>query len=217
MMLNPLFLYDEFRIRRSLRKYPAYSPPKPGMPALDLNVLDGEENYKYFIENKGVRINCLAKFLEYFGASISIVDTNIHIVDLWMQRYSGYLLRENSGANYISSRAFHPAWRGDFAGLNVIWDIGIFAGDCAIRINPNCAWFFNDGRRTRDGKDLPDYLFPCIMNNDTGDHIDILGAVFEIVRVKHRALHKPSGVWGLPNAGSAALENCIDRAARKRF
>ena len=49
---------------------------------------------------------------------------------------------------------------GDFQ--RCLWDLGIYAGEMVINLNPNSEWFFNGGKaRVSSSVDDPAYLRPC--------------------------------------------------------
>src|SRR6516165_5085618 len=135
---------DARRIRKLLEDYPVYHPPFPG-DADTLILENGRKNYEYYLENKEKRRDALRAFLSSFDTPLEFTDAGLAAVDTWVERYAGHLITQNGSLNARALMYFVREWTGTLRGLNVIWDLGTYAGDFIIKINPECYWMFGDG------------------------------------------------------------------------
>lgn len=216
-MLHPTAWLDLQRMRLLLRSYPGYAPPRPGLPHYDLNVEDGKENYRYFLATKIERILGLSNFLANFSVPLTTDQAGLRAVDAWLHRYGGHLVTRDRHVTGVSYGAFIPPWTGNLVGLNVIWDLGIYAGNAAIHANHNCSWVFNDGSWTKEGKHLTDYLKPCLSVEWRRQPYDIFETVLQIAQAKQCLLDLGGRSQGAPDSRADALQQRVRFVARQAF
>ncbi len=109
----------------------------------------GEENFAYFLAQREVRLAALGGFLRKFDVTMGLDDAGLQAVSAWCPgNYGALVARHHEDA---TRHAFFElaAWTGRLRGLNVIFDLGIFLGECAIARRPKLRWKIR-------GRQLPD-------------------------------------------------------------
>ena len=132
-------------VRKALTDYPLFEPPHRGN-LIQLPRDAFEENKWFFLENKAGRIHALSEFLRKFDVSLGLDDAGVAAVSAWLPDYGGLL----------AWRLWHPKveraffdfagpWTGKLRGLNTIFDLGIYFGECLIARNPRLRWLIFGG------------------------------------------------------------------------
>jgi hypothetical protein len=208
ILLRPSAWLDARRVRVALRGYPVYSPPYRG-DSSELSLEHGQANYAYFLRNKDSRLAGLRTFLASFDVRFSVDDVGLRSVDAWLHRYCGHLIGLNRFASYQAFQTFVPSWTGSYSGLNVLWDLGIAAGEFVIKLNPACSWFLNDGPTHGSPPGSIDYLRPCLLIEHAPKYCDAFGAILLMAQAKQEIMRigRPPGpvMDYVPNA----LENWV--------
>lgn len=148
---EPSHLIDERRrMSEALIDYPAREPLHRQGPNCPKHLPDqearefaarGRENFSYFMEHRNERLNALKAFLAKFGVAMDLEERGLAAVSAWLPGNCGALVADLGKAEttQIFFRHLVP-WSGDFLGLNVIFDLGIFFGECVIVRNPRLHW-----------------------------------------------------------------------------
>lgn len=211
VMLRPRAWFDSRRIRAGLGGYPVYSPPHPG-DSSELSLEEGEENYAYFLRSKDSRVAHLRTFLASFDARLSIDDAGLRNLDAWIHRYSGHLIDRDRFASWLAFQTFIPSWTVSYAGLNVLWDLGIAAGEFIIRLNPKCSWFLNDGRGRGSPRASPDYLRPCLLIERPPGYCDMFATILQIAEAKQEIMR----IGRAPGPVMDYVPNALEKRVRFR-
>jgi hypothetical protein len=205
-MLHPRFWHHAARIERALRGYPIYRPPFP-KDAAELTISEGQENYAYFIDQQSARLSALQGLLADFDVTATLEEIGIHAVSDWVHRFSGHLIGANRYDSGVAYWSFARPWEGRHHGLNVIWDLGIFAGECIHTLNTSCRWVLDDGDGRRSGR--LSYLRPCLQVSRRPGRCDILTVSMEVARAKRKLIKMGRPGTLEPNVAPDAFERNI--------
>jgi hypothetical protein len=150
-MIYPKLFFKHLKARRAIRDYPLYDVPnKREEETLDEPRV--QENFAYFME---VRLDRLAYFQnwlrEWFGVRASLDGDGLLSLNAWINRYGGGLIGDEPDVMTIFA-TYEPAWLGDYAGYNVMIDIGIFVGEYLIAKRPQLHWEIYRGHPEEDGE-----------------------------------------------------------------
>lgn len=185
-MLRPRAWTDAIRMARALRNYPTYCPPFLGVPSA-LSREEGQANYEYFLRTKEERLSELQAFLLRFAIRASCDDAGLRSVDQWLHQYGGHLAPKSTLHTYLAFANLIPRWEGEFKGLNVVWDIGIFAGEVCRRLEPSCDWYLCEGIG-RMRKEDPANLRPCLRIPARPGYWDIFTTMLSIGLAKRELI-----------------------------
>ena len=161
------------RMFEALADYPVYEPPYrqgPNHPSQLLNrgkeehfksyrdfLAHGRENFTYFMEHRDARLAALGTFLEKFEVKMDIDDNGLNSVSAWCPQNCGALVADlRTDAVRQAFLQMSEPWEGWRCGFNVIFDIGVFLGECVIARNKRLNWEYRpgasyDGRTDRSG------------------------------------------------------------------
>jgi hypothetical protein len=138
------------RMLEALADYPVYEPLHRQGPNCPRHLQDrearefaarGRDNFSYFMAHRAERLSALKGFLAGFGLSVDLQDNGLGAVSAWLPGHCGDLL-PTLGLDetmQIFFRYLKP-WGDNLRGLNVIFDLGIFFGECVIARNPRVHW-----------------------------------------------------------------------------
>jgi hypothetical protein len=128
-----------------------------------------EENFQYFKEQRPIRLAAFGTFLSKFEVPAGVDDMGLAAVSAWCPNHCGFLVRSfglptssrNRKFRFLptSSRGyrhkFPPTWKTFFElsapwddqwhGLNAVFDLGVYLGECIIARNPKLYWWFKAG------------------------------------------------------------------------
>ncbi|MGJ4993865.1 hypothetical protein ACQR0Z_05610 [Bradyrhizobium sp. HKCCYLS3077] len=134
---------EKLRVLDALRGYPPYTPPIWNSYAQSAESAN-EEYVRYFIDQRHPRLQALRRFLEKFDVAQGFTDQNIREVSTWLPTYADLLVdglqHQESDALWRAYNWFEAPWTGSLLGLNVVFDIGIYMGECIIYRNPKLQW-----------------------------------------------------------------------------
>ncbi|MGD9544516.1 MAG: hypothetical protein AB7F41_04615 [Methylocystis sp.] len=137
-MLLPLMWLRKKKLDRLLKDYPLYDPPHKVEERL-LPKAKAQENFEYFMRVRKERVAFFSRWLkDEFGVAIGPTQRGVEALNRWMFQYVGLLL-PNRTVEY-SYFSYDPPWRGDGAGCNVLFDVGIAFGEFLIANCPNLRW-----------------------------------------------------------------------------
>jgi hypothetical protein len=143
-MLLPHMWLRKLWLKRALRDYPLYDPPHKIEERL-LSKEKAAENFDYFM---GVRQRRVAYFRDwlrrYFWVSVSPDEKGVRALNRWGNKYAGILLVLGpDGHPTLSYVTYDPPWTGNYAGYNVLFDMGIVFGEFLIANCPKLHWDFD--------------------------------------------------------------------------
>jgi hypothetical protein len=194
-MLRPRAWQDSRLIRRLVRDYPVYSPPHEDCGS-ELSLAQGQVNYDYFLGTKAARLSSLHSFLASFDVKPTLDGEGLKSVDAWVHRYAGHLIDRHRTVSYFSFRTFYPAWVNEQAGLNILWDLGTYAGEMIIHLNSNCEWFFNGGKQRVSTPEDPAYFRPCLhIERPPGYHDLFSVSLIQIAQAKIVRVALQAACW----------------------
>lgn len=148
-----------------LYDYPIYSPPHTG-PGIGMPRHTQDEiraNYRYFREVKSRRVAHLAKVLSTFGVNASIDRAGLQSTSDWVDKYGQFLAMEEKllPAESLTFRCDIGNWKENFRHLNLVFDLGILAGDIGCALSRDCIWDVNDIMDSDGGLDGRPCLLLC--------------------------------------------------------
>jgi len=140
-MLLPQAWLRKRWLARALRDYPLYDPPHKVEERL-LTRERATENFDYFMRVRPQRLAYFRGWLRRnFGVTITLDEKGVKALGRWGNKYAGLLLNEGPGGNPTDSYfTYDPPWTGEYAGNNVIFDMGITLGEAMIASCPNLRW-----------------------------------------------------------------------------
>jgi hypothetical protein len=153
---EPKHLVDQRRrMSEALVDYPVYEPPHRQGPHGPRHLSDqearefwarGKENFSHFMERRKERLDALRTFLARFDVAMDLEQAGLAAVSAWLPGNCGTLVSDlgKEETVQIFFRYLAP-WVGDLRGLNVIFDLGIFFGECVIFRNPRLHWIDRQG------------------------------------------------------------------------
>jgi hypothetical protein len=137
-MLLPLMWLRKKKLDRLLKDYPLYDPPHKVEERL-LPKEKAQENFDYFMRVRKERVAFFSRWLkDEFGVAIGPTQRGVEALNRWMFRYGGLLLPNRTVEK--SYFTYDPPWRGEGAGCNVVFDVGIAFGEFLIANCPNLRW-----------------------------------------------------------------------------
>jgi hypothetical protein len=147
----------------ALADYPIYEPPYRQGPSF-IRRLPGksEENYRrllreflergrenlvHFVDHRHDRLTALGKFLAKFHVNTGTDDEGLAAVSAWLPHNCGALAtnlrhRETRQKFFQHLEPWTDRWRG----FNVIFDLGVFFGECVMDRNPRLHWIYTPGQ-----------------------------------------------------------------------
>lgn len=122
------------QVSDALVDYPPYSPPPWNA--------DEPRAYQYFFrDQRSTRLEAFGIFLARFGLALNLADDGAQAVSDWYPVYAD-LLVDGIGSDPLRA-AYHEfavPWTGTLAGLNPIFDLGVYLGECMLARNPRLRW-----------------------------------------------------------------------------
>ena len=134
---------DKLRVLAALDGYPPYAPPIWSSEAQSAR--DANEAYtSHFLENRNRRVDALGNFLAKFDVALSLEDVGVKAVSAWCPLYADLLVdglqHQESEDLWRAYNWFHAPWTGSLVGLNPIFDLGVYMGECLLYRNPRLKW-----------------------------------------------------------------------------
>src|SRR5262249_579311 len=108
-------------------------------------VARGEENLAHLMAHRDERLTALRNFLLRFDVTLALDDPGLQAVSAWRPGNIGVLVANHR--DHATRQAFfqHASWVGKWCGLNVIFDLGVFLGECVIARRPKLRWKYVGG------------------------------------------------------------------------
>jgi len=137
---------DRRKAKLALLGYPVYSPPYL-QNEIDLPLSKAEANFGYFMTHRAFRLRSLQEFLNKFDVTASTDDQGLAAVTNWFRRYGGLMtyFERRSTVTLDAFVNYDPTWTEAHIGINVVWDLGIYTGECVIARYPSAHWTINTG------------------------------------------------------------------------
>jgi hypothetical protein len=182
------------RTAHALTDYPIYEPPYRQSPNF-LRHLSGKsdeeskrllreflergrENFVHLVDHRHERLTALRKFLTKFEVSMGTDDEGLAAVSAWLPHNCWALV-----ANYRHTETHQKffqhlePWTGRWRGFNVIFDLGVFFGECITDRNPRLHWIYmpgasEDGRANHTGYGIAGF------RNRRDDGLDPMGRIY---------------------------------------
>ncbi|QGM97486.1 hypothetical protein [Methylocystis parvus] len=149
---------DKRRLQETLRDYPEYTSPFRGGK---LKRAQAEANFEFFMDQRNTRLAHFKRFLAGFGVDVRLEREALPPLDVWLLRYGGYFVPQVQDIIY-AFEYYDSAWTGDLAGLNIVHDVSVFAGEYIVRHNHNARWGLFVGDGIRGARDMMGYYHPCL-------------------------------------------------------
>jgi len=126
------------RVSNALADYPPYTPPAWDA---DPDTIEHATYTKFFLENRDDRLAAFRTFLVKFDVAPDLDDAGLRAVSAWCPLYLD-LLVDGLGSDTLSSayHEFEAPWVGPLLGLNPIFDLGVYCGECVLLRNPRLEW-----------------------------------------------------------------------------
>lgn len=164
-MLLPQMWLRRRRLQHALSEYPLYDPPHKIEERL-LSREKAAENFDYFMRVRQQRVAYFRDWLcRHFGVTVTFDEKGVGALNRWGNKYAGLLLVIGPDGHPTDSYfTYYPAWTGENAGLNVLFDMGITVGEIIIANCPKLRWDFDPisailPRRARTLKQTPGMSF----------------------------------------------------------
>ena len=106
----------------------------------------GRENFEFFLNQRAARLVALQNFLVKFSVNATLDDPGLAAVSAWLPGNCGALvanLRSPTTRGIFFQLA--ALWAGEWRGMNVIFDLGVFLGECLIARNERLHWVYEPG------------------------------------------------------------------------
>ncbi len=127
------------RVSYALADYPAYEPPQ--WNAIKSITDNNLEYANFFLDMRNRRLDALRSFLIKFDVILSMDDVGIMSVSSWCPVYGDFLVPDLETDDVFSAyNDLELPWTGRLIGLNVIFDIGIYIGECVLSHNQTLKW-----------------------------------------------------------------------------
>jgi len=98
------------------------------------------EYAQFFLDNRAHRLDSLRKFLARFDVALGLDDSGVMAVSTWHPLYADLLLDEWTCENQLSYAYFDQPWTAGLLGLNVVFDLGVYFGECMLFRNQILRW-----------------------------------------------------------------------------
>lgn len=123
----------------ALADYPVYELPK--WDSATKSPRDAATEYaQFFLDNRAHRLDSLRKFLARFDVALSFDDAGVMALSTWHPLYADLLLDEWTEEIQLSYIYFDQPWAAGLLGLNVVFDLGVYFGECMLFRNPRLRW-----------------------------------------------------------------------------
>jgi hypothetical protein len=126
------------RVSNALADYPPYTPDAWDD---DPDRIEHATYTKFFLENREDRLAALRIFLAKFDVAPDLDDAGLMAVSAWCPLYADLLVDSlETDAVWSAYHQFAAAWVGPLLGLNAIFDLGVYCGECVLLRNPKLKW-----------------------------------------------------------------------------
>jgi hypothetical protein len=179
----------------ALADYPVYEPPhrqgpaylrrRPSQTEEEYGVLfsdfveRGRENFHHLMAHRDERMSALSTFLAKFGMEMGFDDAGLAAVSAWCPGNCGALvanLRDEAVSQaFLSMRR---PWTEQWRGLNFIFDLGFFLGECLIVRNPRLHWVYLPGMSDDGSSNRSGYAIDGFKRAAKGNWLDPIAFVY---------------------------------------
>jgi hypothetical protein len=122
----------------ALADYPPYAPPAWDA---DPDTIEHETYKRFFLANREPRLEALRMFLAKFNVASDLDDAGLMAVSAWCPLYMDLLVDDlESDSVWSAYHQFAAAWVGPLLGLNAMFDLGVYCGECILLRNPRLEW-----------------------------------------------------------------------------
>ena len=194
-MIYPRLWLKHVKARRAIVNYPIYDVPNK-QEERTLEEPRVQENFVYFMRVRLDRLSFFQQWLrEWFGVRATLNGNGLLALNEWGNAYGGGLIGDFPNMSTIFA-IYHPAWRGEYGGYNVMVDIGILIGEYLIAKRPQLHWEIYRGHPDEDGELTgPNLKRPQLSGFPRGWGDDLLGLGYGVVadsRMRSHIGHRPS-------------------------
>jgi len=120
-----------------LADYPPYAPT----PCDDPDTIEHETYKAFFLEARDRRLEALRLFLAKFNVASDLDDAGLRAVSAWCPLYMDLLVDDlDNDSVWSAYHQFAAAWAGPLLGLNAMFDLGVYCGECVLLRNPKLKW-----------------------------------------------------------------------------
>lgn len=182
---------------RALVDYPVYEPPHRQGPAYLRRLPNqseekhsillrefaerGRENFSNLMEHRDARMTALRTFLAKFDVQMGFDDAGLAAVSAWCPGNCGALvasLREDATRQVFFS--MRQPWTEQWRGLNVIFDLGLFLGECLIVRSPRLHWIYLPGTSDDGSSNLSGYAIDGFKKTGNGNWLDPMEFIYSV-------------------------------------
>lgn len=137
------------KVLEALADYVPYSPPEWNSDTKSLH--DASAEYRaFFFDNRELRVETFSRFIAKFSVAANFDEAGTRAVSAWCPLYADLLVdgleRDSVADTYYE---FACPWTGTMIGLNVIFDLGIYIGECVLARNTKLKWLPSRGPEAR--------------------------------------------------------------------
>jgi len=131
---------QEQRVLDALVGYPPYEPPEWNPDTKSL--MEANAEYKaFFFANRIRRIEIFRAFLAKFDVASNLDDAGIMATSEWCPLYADLLVHGlESDTVWSAYHGLAASWTGPLLGLNAIFDLGVYYGECLLLRNSRLRW-----------------------------------------------------------------------------
>jgi hypothetical protein len=185
--LKPRAWYRAWRLKSAMHGYLVYSPPNP-QNEIELPTSKAKENFDYFLQQRPTRLQYFRSFMKRFGVDAATTDDGLNAVSYWLNRYGGLLLPfQSHGATSLQAFMNHdPPWAGEHIGINVVWDLATYVGECVLARRPSAYWGLNTGDPDPISLEALGFQRPCIEGLGWPPYCDPISQIFMDCQYKSR-------------------------------
>ena len=188
-MIYPSLFFKHRKVRRAIGEYPLYDVPNK-REERTLAEARVQANFDYFMQ---VRLDRLAFFRnwlrEWFGVKATLNGDGLLALNAWINAYGGGLIGDQPNTMTIFE-TYEPAWVGEYAGYNVMIDIGIFIGEYLIAKRPQLHWEIYRGHRDEYSQlEGPNLKRPQLEGLPRGWGCDVLGLGYGVIADSRQMSH----------------------------
>jgi len=188
-----------------LDDYPVYEPPHRQGPnllsqpvgqnmdeyhrSLPEFVARGEENLSHLRAHSRERVSALRAFLSKFDVKVYVGDAGVSAVSAWCPGNCGALVANMRDRATRQAFFYLAPWTGELRGLNVVFDLGVFLGECMIARSPKLHWKYigggSPGLANLSGYFITGY-------HHIGDSLDALGYMYNYCANDEARMRRPN-------------------------
>jgi len=131
---------QKLRVSGALTDYPPYRPPQWNLGTKSPTDADAEYK-KFFFDNRDRRVEALRTFIARFDVTLDLSDVGVAAVSEWCPIYADLLVEEiETDSVWSAYHGFAAPWTGPLLGLNPIFDLGVYYGECLLSRNSKLKW-----------------------------------------------------------------------------